>query len=116
MYVCILIVDNLVGVSQRLLCTPLQVACFFPPCCTARVESFVGTPCLGLQKQFFVVLEELLQLGRGMENTNYVGTRSQQEQAAAAISADVNNEGEYLVILVLGKRPKLSSSLLCLGR
>jgi len=28
----------------------------------------------------------------GMENTNYVSTRSQQEQAAAAISADVNNE------------------------
>jgi hypothetical protein len=52
-----------------------------------------------------------------MENTNYVSTRSQQEQAAAAaISADVNNEGGYLVILVLGKRPNLSSSLLCLGR
>ncbi|CAK9864882.1 unnamed protein product [Sphagnum jensenii] len=29
-----------------------------------------------------------------MENTNYVSTRSQQEQAAAAISADVNNEAE----------------------
>jgi hypothetical protein len=51
-----------------------------------------------------------------MENTNYVSTRSQQEQAAAAISAAVKNEGEYLVILVLGKRPNLSSSLLCLGR
>jgi hypothetical protein len=51
-----------------------------------------------------------------MENTNYVSTRSQQEQAAAAISADVNNEVEYLVILVLGNRPNLSSSLLCLGR
>jgi len=52
----------------------------------------------------------------GMENTNYVSTRSQQEQAAAAISADVNNEGEYLVILVLGKRPNFCSSLLCLRR
>jgi hypothetical protein len=51
-----------------------------------------------------------------MENTNYVSTRSQQEQAAAAISADVNNEGEYLVILVMGKRPNFCSSLLCLGR
>jgi hypothetical protein len=51
-----------------------------------------------------------------MENTNYVSTRSQQEQAVAAISADVNNEGEYLVTLVLGKRPNLSSSLWCLGR
>jgi hypothetical protein len=49
-----------------------------------------------------------------MENTNYVSTRSQQEQAAAAISAGVNNEGEYLVILVLGKRRNLSSPLWCL--
>jgi len=88
---------------------------FFLPVALRELSLLWEQLVWGFKNSFFVVLEELLQLGRGMENTNYVSTRSQQKQAAAAVSADVNNEGEYLVILVLGKRPKLSSSLLCLG-